>query len=60
MLNFWGKMSEGGDGAEAKQHIRGLMSELTGGPPRSAALIHPLNKHEVAQAKQIIQYRGGR
>lgn len=53
-------MSEGGDGAEAKQQIRGLMSELTGGPPRSAALIHPLNKHEVAQAKQIIQYRGGR
>lgn len=50
-------MSEGGD---AKQHIRGLMSELTGGPPRSAALVHPLNKHEVAQAKRIIQYRGGR
>lgn len=36
------------------QWIKGMMSELMGGTSQSEVLIHSLNKHKVAQSKQII------
>lgn len=40
--------------ADSLQRIRGMMSELMGGTSQSEVLIHSLNKHKVAQSKQII------
>lgn len=36
------------------QWIKRMMSELMGGTSQSEVLIHSLNKHKVAQSKQII------
>lgn len=40
--------------ADSLQWIKEMMSELLGGTSWREVLIHSLNKHKVAQSKQII------